>query len=111
MVDEGYAIHYSAVERGTPIYSADEVLVGKVDEVLDNYREQLLDGIVLETPGGELRFVDAPEIARTAERAVTLTLSAAEAAGLPAPEKAPPTFVPRGGGRLSRLFGGGWKKQ
>jgi hypothetical protein len=111
MVDEGYAIHYSAVERGTPVYSSDEVLIGKVDEVLDNFREHILDGIVLETTDGDLRFADAPEIARTAERAVTLMLTADEAANLPAPEKAPPTFVPRGGGRLSRLFGGGWKKR
>lgn len=111
MIDDGHAIHYSAVERGTPIYSSDEVLVGTVDEVLDNYREHLLDGIVLEATDGELRFVDAPEVARTAERGVTLTIDAVEAAKLPAPEKAPPQFVPRSGGRLSRLFGGGWKRR
>jgi hypothetical protein len=110
-MDDGHAIHYSAVPRGTPVYSSDEVLVGKVDEVLDNYREHILDGIIVEDTKGELRFVDAPEIGRTAERAVTLTIDAEAAARLPAPEKAPPRFVPRGGGRLGRLLGGGWKKQ
>lgn len=93
------------------MYSSDEVLVGKVDEVLDNYREHILDGFVIETASGELKFVDAPEVARTAERGVTLTIDAQQASQLPAPEKAPPKFVPRSGGRLGRLLGGNWKKQ
>jgi hypothetical protein len=112
MIDDGQAIHYSAIERGTPVYSADEVEVGKVDDVLDNYREQIFDGIVMEDTQGELRFVDAPEVARTAERAVTLTLSAAEAAQLPPPEQGPKVLKanPRAG-RISRMLGGGWRKQ
>ena len=113
MIDDGSAVHYSAVQRGTPVYSSDEQEVGKVDAVLDNYAEQIFDGIVIEAAGGELRFVDAPEVARTAERGVTLTITAAEAAQLPPPEKAPETFKvnPRAG-RLSRLFGGGgWRKE
>jgi hypothetical protein len=110
-IDEGHSIHYAAVERGTPVYSADGVHVGKVDEVIDNYREHILDGFVIETSGGDLVFADAPEVERTAERAVTLSISAVEARGLPAPEKAAPSFRPRrGGGRVSRLFGGGWRR-
>jgi hypothetical protein len=112
VVDEGHAIHYSAVGRGTPVYSSDGVEVGRVDEVLDNYAEHILDGLIIETPDGDLRFVDGPEVARTAERAVTLAIDAAAAAALPAPEKAPPRFVPRRArSRLSRLLGGGWKRQ
>ena len=42
--------------------------MGKVVEVLDNYREHIMDGVVFETPDGVRRFVDAPEVARTAER-------------------------------------------
>lgn len=110
MIDDGHAIHYSAVERGTPIYTADGVEIGKVDAVLDNYNEHILDGIVLETPEGDLRFIDGPEVQRTAERGVTLNIAADAASRLPAPEKAPPRFSPRRGGRLSRMFGGGWKK-
>ena len=111
MVDEGHAIHYSAVERGTPVYSSDGVEVGKVDAVLDNYREHILDGVVIEAPDGELKFVDGPEVSRTAERAVTLNLDASAASNLPAPEKAPPRFTPRRArSRVSRLFGGGWKR-
>ena len=111
-MDEGHAIHYSAVERGTPVYGSDEEQVGTVDEVVDNYDEHILDGIVIEDADGKLRFVDGPEVGRTAERAVILTITAEEAAQLPPPQKAPPRFRPsRSGGRLSKLFGGGgWKK-
>jgi hypothetical protein len=109
-IDDGHAVHYTAVTRGTPVYASDEVEVGRVVEVLDNYREHIFDGIVIETADGVHRFVDAPEVARTAERGVTLTLTAAEAAQLPPPEKGPGLFRPRSG-KLSRRLFGGWKRQ
>ena len=109
-IDDGTAVHYTAVEAGTPVFSSDEVEVGRVREVLDNYREHIFDGLVIEVEGGELRFVDAPEVARTAERGVTLTIDAAATGELPPPEKGPPVFRPRAGGKLSRFLGGGWKK-
>jgi hypothetical protein len=84
-IDDGLAVHYTALERGVPVYSADEVEVGKLGEVLDNYREHIMDGLVIERPGGDRRFVDAPEVGRTAERAVTLTIAAAAVADLPPP--------------------------
>lgn len=112
MIDDGHAVHYTAVTRGTPVFSSDEVELGKVDEVLDNYREHIFDGIVMETAAGDLRFVDAPEVARTAERAVTLTISAEEATQLPPPEKGAPEFKANlKAGRVSRMFGRGWKKK
>jgi sporulation protein YlmC with PRC-barrel domain len=112
MTDEGHAIHYLAVTRGTPVYGSDGAEVGKVDEVVDNYREHILDGFVIEDGKGDLRFVDAPEVERTAERAVTLRISAAEAAALPPPEKAAPSYRANpGAGRLSRLFGGNWRRR
>jgi len=112
MIDDGTAVHYSAVERGTPIFSSDEVELGTVESVLDNYREHIFDGIVMRTDAGELRFVDAPEVRRTAERAVTLAITATEAEQLPPPEEAPPEFGPnRNAGRVSKLFGRGWKKR
>src|SRR3954468_23190028 len=101
-IEDGHAVHYLAVERGTPVYGSDEQLVGKVVEVLDNSREQIMDGVVFETPARVRRFVDAPEVARTAELAVTLTIPAAEAAALPPPQK----DSRPGGGGLRRLFGG-----
>lgn len=111
-IDDGHAVHYTAVERGTPVYSSDEVQVGTVEQVLDNYREHIFDGIVLRTTAGDRRFVDAPEVARTAERGVTLTIAADEVEQLPPPEQGPPVFAPNlKAGRVGRFFGGGWKRK
>jgi hypothetical protein len=103
VIEDGHAVHYSAVQRGTPVYGSDEQVVGKVVEVLDNYREHIMDGVVFETPDGVRRFVDAPEVARTAELGVTLTIPAAEAAVLPPPPQVGPRL---GSGAVKRLFGG-----
>lgn len=112
MIDDGQAVHYTAVERGTPVFSSDEVEIGRVETVLDNYREHIFDGLVIAVAAGDLRFVDAPEVARTAERAVTLGIDAAAAAELPEPEQAPPTFAPNlKAGKVTRYFGGGWKRR
>jgi hypothetical protein len=80
--DDGHAIAYKVLRRGTPVRSADGIQVGTVRRVLENARENIFDGIVLDTRDGK-RFVDAPEVARIAERAVTLTISAEEARDLP----------------------------
>jgi len=109
-IDEGHPVHYAAVERGTPVFSRDEVELGKVDAVIDNYREHIFDGLVLELSSGDLRFVDAPEVERTAERAVILTIDASQAADLPTPEKGALNYRPRRGGRLARMLGGGWRR-
>jgi hypothetical protein len=109
--DDGYPIHYAAVKRGTPVYASDGQRVGIVDEVVDNYRERILDGFVIESEDGQLRFVDAPEVARTAERAVRLTIDSAAAAQLPPPEKGAPEFSPRRAGRLGKLLGGNWRRR
>jgi hypothetical protein len=99
--DDGLAVHYTALQRGTPVFSSDDEEVGKVDRVLDNYREHIFDGLVIVTPSGERKFVDAPEVERTAERAVTLNITAAECAEL----GPPPSSRPALGGPLKRLFG------
>jgi hypothetical protein len=80
--DDGHAIAYKVLRRGTPVRSADGIQVGTVRRVLENARENIFDGIVLDTRNGQ-RFVDAPEVARIAERAVTLTITADEARDLP----------------------------
>ena len=109
--DDGNPIHYRAVKRGTPVYAADGQQVGVVDEVVDNYREHILDGFVIEDSNGELRFVDAPEVARTMEHAVRLTIDSAAAGELPTPEKAAPEFKPRRSGRIGKLLGGNWRRR
>jgi hypothetical protein len=111
VIDDGPAIHYTAVSPGTPVYASDETQVGTVDQVVDNYREHILDGFVVRTDDGELRFVDAPEVGRTAERGVTLTITPAAFEKLPPPESGAGNFranVPTG--RLGRIFGRAWKR-
>lgn len=95
-IDDGHAISYTALPTGIPVYSSDEVELGTVRKVLDNARERIFDGIVMDAKSGERLFVDAPEVARTAEKAVTLNITAEQAKSLE-----PYT----GGGLLGRLFG------
>jgi hypothetical protein len=84
-MDDGHSISYKALQRGTPVRASDGTEVGKVRRVLDNALENIFDGIVIETRDGQ-RFVDAPEVRRIAELAVTLTISPEEVQELPAPE-------------------------
>jgi hypothetical protein len=112
-VDDGdHAISYKVLERGTPVLDCDGGDVGTVRDVLENEAEHIFDGLVLDTPAGQ-RFVDAPEVARIAERRVTLTLDAEGAAALPERDSAGArTFRANvRGGRLSRFLGGGWKRE
>lgn len=97
--DDGLAVHYTAVQRGTPVIASDGTEVGTVERVLDNYREHILDGFVISTARG-LRFVDGPEVERTAERAVRLNIDSQEAARLPEPE---PTQLGSARGAVRRL--------
>ncbi len=110
-MDEGHAISYKLLERGVEVSSSDEVVIGRVERVLENPQEHIFDGIVISTPRGE-RFVDAPEIGRIAERRVTLSINAQEAAALPEPDSGAPEFRANlSKGRLSRMFGGAWRKR
>lgn len=81
--DDGHAIGYKILARGTVVRSSDGVEVGTVRRVLDNAREHIFDGIVIRTEQGS-RFVDAPEVARISLRQVTLTIDAQQAAQLAA---------------------------
>ena len=112
MEDEGHAVSYKVLARGTAVVSADGTPVGSVGEVLENEREHIFDGLVIDTPDGE-RWVDAPEVARIAERRVTLTLDAEQAAQLPDRDPAGTTEYQANvrAGRLGRMLGGGWKKR
>ena len=81
--DEGPPIAYLALPRGVPVVTSDGVQIGKVHRVLDNAREHIFDGIVVDMGGSGKVFVDAPEVARIAERRVTLTFAFAEMPDLP----------------------------
>jgi hypothetical protein len=103
MIDDGIAVHYNDLSKGTPVYGSDEVEAGKVVRVMDNAREAILDGIVIEGTDGKIHFVDAPEVKRTAEKAVTLTIPAAEALTLDPPRGGPLDSVKDSA--LGKLFG------
>ena len=77
-MDDGPAISYQALKRGTVVRSADGVELGKVRRVEEEARSHIFDGIVIDTRAGR-RFLDAPEVAHIAERAVTTTFPAADA--------------------------------
>jgi hypothetical protein len=100
--DHGSPIHYTSVQRGTPVYDSEGVRVGEVRRVEDNYAEHILDGFEIADAEGTLRFVDAPEVARTFERGVTLSITAAEL-----PERAQPISRGLGGGGAGSRSGGG----
>lgn len=87
-MDHGHAISYLAVEKGTPVLTTDETTIGTVKAVLHVKEKNIFDGIVVATKDGE-RFVDAPEVDRCYERAVTTTLSPEGAAALPRPHAGP----------------------
>lgn len=108
--DLGIAVHYTAVQRGTPVYSSDGVAVGTVRKVEDNFDEHILDGFEIEAEDGTVRFVDGPEVQRTFERGVTLGITADELdAHAPVKPKNPLAGGGKkgsgGGGGLGRLFG------
>ncbi|MBA2522225.1 MAG: hypothetical protein H0V25_02730 [Solirubrobacterales bacterium] len=110
--DYGTPVHYSAIELGTPVYDSAGKQVGTIRQVADNYNEHILDGFVVEDNDGEVRFVDAPEVARTFERAVTLTIGEAEVARLGPPDQGAGVFSANmSTGRLSKLFGGAWRRK
>ena len=109
----GDPISYQALERGTPVVSADGQKLGTVERVIDNPKEHIFDGIVMRTATDDYRFVDAPEVKRTAERAVTLTITAAEVEQLPPPEPGGyAEFEPRRrAGKIATKLGFGWRKR
>ena len=103
--DDGIAVHYTTVTRGTQIYGSDGEPVGKVVRVMDNHREHILDGIVFEDDSGTVRFVDGPEVQRTFERAVELNIDSEAAGKLGPPPAAEKGVAAVKNSRLGRLFG------
>jgi hypothetical protein len=82
--ERGERIAYTALARGTPVYSSDGDLVGHVKRVMAVPEKDIFDGLILSTAAGE-RFVDAPETGEMWENAVLLKIDAEEARRLPDP--------------------------
>jgi hypothetical protein len=97
-LDLGNPIAYLALEKNTPVYSADGDEIGVVEHVLEDDREDVFDGIVIaHQPEHHSRlghehahcFADRDQIDAIHERGVTLNISSAEAAELPKPSANP----------------------
>jgi len=111
MEDLGAPTSYLVVDKGVPVYSSDEVELGRVVRVLSAREADMFDGIIFDTtpnrPGGH-KFVDAPEVAALYERGVVLNIDAAGAAELGEPTKNPGSVSISakdlgGGGFMSRM--------
>jgi sporulation protein YlmC with PRC-barrel domain len=110
--DVGYRIAFEALERGTPVETADGQELGTVKKVMIVHEKHLFDGLVVKTGAGD-RFVDAPEVDEIFEQLVTLKISAEDAADLPKPGANPAAmrlsasdFRPGGARRLWNRFSG-----
>ncbi|MBV9422781.1 MAG: DUF2171 domain-containing protein [Solirubrobacterales bacterium] len=92
MSDLGDPIAYEALERHTPVLSADGQEIGTVDHVLADEREDVFDGIVIRRTLGHRHthaFADADQIAAIHEHGVTLKLGTTASEALPAPSDNP----------------------
>lgn len=90
-MDYGEPASYLTLDEECSVISSDGEEVGKVQHVLSDEDEDVFDGIVIDThlgPGG-LLFVDAQQVKECRERAVMLTVPAAEIEKLPKPEPNP----------------------
>jgi hypothetical protein len=107
-VSENDPIAYTALQKGTPMFSSSGDEFGVVEHVLQDSSLDLFDGIAVKTAAG-LRFVDANQVGAITHAAVHTTLTTEEAAALPAPDgdavlEADPDEYRRGNG-LSAWFG------
>jgi hypothetical protein len=95
-VERGSPISYEVLSDGTAVYSADGTQIGVVSHVLAAADQDIFDGLVITQlthehfpRRTEHRFIDAPDIDRIYEHAVTLKLTAAACRELPEPSANP----------------------
>jgi hypothetical protein len=97
-MDHGAPASYLTLSPGTDVVSGDGETVGKVEHVLADEQTGIFDGLVIDVrlgPGG-LRFVDAPQVDEIYERAVVLSVTAAEVDALPEPTASPAVIESHG---------------
>ena len=80
-----YPIAYTALQPGTPVQTRDGDRFATVEAVLVDEKVSVFDGIVVRSAAGT-GFVDADQIGSINTTHVCTTLSAEQAANLPAPD-------------------------
>jgi hypothetical protein len=103
MSDEPHPIAYTALQPGTPVQTSDGQPFGTVRSVLVDEKVAVFDGIVVSTADGP-RFVDADQVGTIWTTYVATTLSAEQAAALPAPERSNLIDIKPPRSRLGRMF-------
>jgi hypothetical protein len=91
-VDEGLPVAYQLLGSGVPVIASDGEQVGTVGSVLFDSGEDIFHGLLLNTPGHGVRFLDADSIASLHEHGVDLRIDAQAARALPPPEHSAPVF-------------------
>jgi hypothetical protein len=91
-VDEGSPIAYGLLDDGVPVLASDGTQVGTVASVLAAPEEDVFHGLLVETPGHTLHFVEAAIIASIHEHGVDLRVAAVAVSKLPGPEHAAPVY-------------------
>jgi len=91
-MDEGQPIAYSVLEKGVPVLASDGEEVGTVAIVLSAPEEDVFHGLLINTHGRDIRFVEAADVASIHEHGVDLRIDAASAQSLPPPEHAAPVY-------------------
>ena len=90
-MDLGAPASYLSLNPGTPVYSNDDVEIGRVSHVLAAEAEDVFDGIVIGEHifGREHRFADADDVQAIFEQGVVLKLDRAACEQLPEPSANP----------------------
>jgi hypothetical protein len=91
-MDEGLPIAYQMLDAGVPVVASDGGQVGTVLSVLSAPDEDIFHGLLINTPGSGIRFVEASSIASIHEHGVDLRVDSTAAHSLPAPEHAAPVY-------------------
>ncbi len=91
-MDEGLPIAYTMLDPGVPVLASDGEQVGTVASVLSAPEEDVFHGLLIDTPGHGVRFLEAASIASIHEHGVDLRIDTAAAQSLPAPEHKAPVF-------------------
>ena len=91
-MDEGLPISYQLLDAGVPVLASDGQQVGTVGSALSAPEKDVFHGLLIETPGHGIRFLEAASIASIHEHGVDLRIDSAAAQRLPAPEHTAPVY-------------------